>query len=63
MVEGAPGPPSRFEGALGLMRLNMGVIRDKSWYFLMVSRALLREHGEGKEYIQVQNNNTSWKTQ
>lgn len=50
-------------GGLGLMRPNLGVIRDKSWCFLVVSRALLTAHGEGKQYIQVQNNNTGWKTQ
>jgi len=62
VVEGGPGPPSRFEGGLGLVRPNVGAVRDKNWCFLMVSRALLTERGEGK-YVQVQNNNTSWKTQ
>lgn len=64
-VEGGPGPPSRFGGGgggLGLVRPNTGVIGDSSWCFLMVSRAVLTEHGEGKQYIQVPDNNRSWKT-
>lgn len=63
VAEGAPGPSSRSELQLGLVRPIMGVIRHESWYFLMVSSTLLREHGKGKQYIQVQNNNTSWKTE
>lgn len=47
---------------LGLVRPNTGVIGDSSWCFLMVSRAVLTEHGEGKQYIQVPDNNRSWKT-
>lgn len=40
----------------------MGVAGDKNWCFLMMLRALLIEYVENRQYIQVQNNNTSWKT-